>query len=289
MRTQDFGPLPERITFTVDVEDHVGAETGTPRYLAMTHRVLDFLAERRAVGTFFIVGDIAERTPGLVREIARQGHEIGSHSHRHRPLPQQDCRRLRDTLATSRKLLEDLAGTPVQGFRAPQFSLMPASAWALDALQEAGFTYSSSIVPGRGFGCGWPGAPTEPFFWHNGLLELPCPVGKVALFRLPFLGGMYLRYLPPWRLRQASRSRSTDVMWTYCHPYDFDTDEPFQRLPGRSLAASFFLWWNRGLTLHRLDVILHGRRTVAFRDLLDELGRGARPFAPSMPVAAAAA
>lgn len=287
MRTQDFGPLPERITFTVDVEDHVGTAGDRPRYVAMTRRVLDFLAERQAVGTFFIVGDIAERTPGLVREIAARGHEIASHSHRHVTLPGRRDAGFAEALAGSRRRLEDLADAPVQGFRAPQFSLVPTSAWALDALAEAGFTYSSSIVPGKGIGCGWPGAPSEPFLWRNGLLELPCPVGKVAVFRLPFLGGMYLRYLPPWRLRQASRSRSTDVMWTYCHPYDFDTEEPFRRLPGRSVASSFFLWWNRGLTLHRLDVILRGRRTAAFRDLLAELSAAARPFDP--PIAGAAA
>ena len=281
MRTEDFRPLPERITFTVDVEDHAGADGGEPRYVAMAERILDFLAERQAVGTFFVVGDVAERTPGLVRAIARQGHEIASHSHRHTPLPERRDEHFRQEIGASRRLLEDLAGTPVLGFRAPQFSLVPASGWALDALAEAGFTYSSSIVPGKGIGCGWPGAPAEPFLWRNGLLELPCPIGRVALFQLPFLGGMYLRYLPPWRLRQASRSRSTDVMWTYCHPYDFDTEEPFRRLPGRSLASSFFLWWNRGLTLHRLDVILRGRRTVAFRDLLAELSLAARPFEPA--------
>ena len=51
MRTHDFRPLPERITFTVDVEDHVGTAGDRPRYVAMTRRVLDFLAERQAVGT----------------------------------------------------------------------------------------------------------------------------------------------------------------------------------------------------------------------------------------------
>ena len=76
MRTQDFRPLPERITFTVDVEDHVGTAGDTPRYVAMTRRVLDFLAERRAVGTFFVVGDIAERTGmplGTIKSHIRRG------------------------------------------------------------------------------------------------------------------------------------------------------------------------------------------------------------------------
>jgi polysaccharide deacetylase family protein (PEP-CTERM system associated) len=281
MQARDFAALPERITFTVDVEDHAGASSDRPRYPAMTRRILEFLAERDVLATFFVVGDVAERTPALVREIARHGHEIASHSHRHRPLPADDPRAFRRRITASKRLLEDLAGTPVLGFRAPLFSLVPASAWALDVLVEAGFAYSSSVVPARSFGFGWAGAPTTPFCWPNGLLELPCPVGRVGFFRLPFLGGMYLRYLPPWRLRQASRSRSTDVVWTYCHPYDFDTDEPFRRLPGTGLLTSFFLWWNRGLTLHRLDAILRGRRTAPFRDLHDGLRASADPFIPA--------
>jgi hypothetical protein len=101
----------------------------------------------------------------------------------------------------------------------------------------------------------------------------------VGPFRLPFLGGMYLRYLPPWRLRQATRNRAPGLVWTYCHPYDFDTDEPFRRRPGQGWASSFFLWWNRGLTLERLDLILRGRRTVTFRDLCPELAASAVEFA----------
>jgi polysaccharide deacetylase family protein (PEP-CTERM system associated) len=279
MLAQDFAPLPERITFTVDVEDAAEGGDGLERCRAMVGRLLEFLTLRDAVATFFVVGDVAERSPGLVREIAAAGHEIASHSYRHTSLAVEDSRRFRSGTRASRRLLEDLAGTPVLGFRAPLFSLTPATAgWALDALAEAGFAYSSSIVPGRAFRSGWAGAPSEPFRWPGGLLELPCPVGKVGPFRLPFLGGMYLRYLPPWRLRQATRNRAPGLVWTYCHPYDFDTDEPFRRRPGQGWASSFFLWWNRGLTLERLDLILRGRRTVTFRDLCPELAASAVEF-----------
>lgn len=273
MRVEDFAPLPTRITFTVDVEDHIARQDGVPRYVAMTDRILDFLDERGVKATFFVVGDIVDRTPELIRRVAGQGHEIASHSYRHVALPLEDAPTFRRAVADHRRRLEDLAGTAVQGFRAPLFSLTPASAWALDAIADAGFRYSSSIVPARTFGHHWARAPTEPFRWPNGLVELPCPVGRVAFFTMPFLGGMYLRYLPPWRLRQASRGRAAGAVWTYCHPYDFDTEEPFQRLPGRKAASSLFLWWNRGSILHRLDLILQGRRTVTFAELRPLLGQ----------------
>ncbi len=247
-------------------------QDGAPRYVAMTDRILDFLGERGVEATFFVVGDIAGRTPELIRRVAAQGHEIASHSYRHVPLTLEDRAVFRRAIADHRRRLEDLAGAAVRGFRAPLFSLVPATAWAIEALADAGFDYSSSIVPARAFGHHWAGAPTEPFRWPNGLLELPCPVGRVAFFTMPFLGGMYLRYLPPWRLRQASRGRAAGSVWTYCHPYDFDTEEPFRRLPGRKAASSLFLWWNRGSILHRLDLILQGRETVTFAKLRPLLG-----------------
>jgi hypothetical protein len=91
---------------------------------------------------------------------------------------------------------------------------------------------------------------------------------------------MYLRYLPPSHLRQAARSCSTDAVWTYCHPYDLDSEEPFRRLPRVGLVSSFFLWWNRGLTLERLDLIVRGRHPAPFRDLYAELAMSAVPFTP---------
>jgi peptidoglycan-N-acetylglucosamine deacetylase len=283
MRAEDFFPLPERITFTVDVEDHhapAAPGEGPSPCAAMTARILDFLAEREIRGTFFVVGDVAERMPGLIREIAARGHEVASHSHRHVPLVEEPRDRFAAAIGASKRLLEDLAGAPVLGFRAPLFSLTPESAWAVDVLYEAGFLYSSSVVPAPTLAFGWRGVPPTPFRWPCGLLELPCPVGAMGPFRLPFLGGMYLRYLPPSHLRQAARSCSTDAVWTYCHPYDLDSEEPFRRLPRVGLVSSFFLWWNRGLTLERLDLIVRGRHPAPFRDLYAELAMSAIPFTP---------
>jgi polysaccharide deacetylase family protein (PEP-CTERM system associated) len=244
----------------------------------MTFRILDFLTARDAVGTFFVTGEVARSSPDLVRMIADHGHEVASHGDRHVPLSQLEPTGFSRENADHRRKLEDIAGVPVVGFRAPFFSLTPACAWATDALSAAGFRYSSSVVPSRCFAYGWPGAPSEPFLWPAGLLELPCPVGRLGPFRLPFLGGMYLRYLPPWRLRQAARSVSGEVVWTYCHPYDFDTEEPLHLVPGHGAASSFFLWWNRATIWHRLSVIMDGRQTATFAALFAESAARARPF-----------
>lgn len=281
MRAKDFASLPRRLTMTVDVEDHTAGTQKPARYPSMTLKLLDFLSERGLLSTFFVVGDVARRSPELVRAIVAAGHEIGSHSHRHVPLARENAAKFSNVARDSRRFLEDLAGTPVTGFRAPVFSLVPATAWAIDALAEAGFRYSSSVLPVAGPGGGWPGAPCDPFRWPNGLMELPCPVGRVGPLRLPFLGGTYLRYLPPWRLRQAARRCSTETVWAYCHPYDVDTEERFRRLPEIGLISSLFLWCNRGSMLHRLEMLLEGRISIPLARRLDELTRHAQTFIPA--------
>jgi peptidoglycan/xylan/chitin deacetylase (PgdA/CDA1 family) len=112
--------------------------------------------------SFFVLGEVAEAHPALVRRIARAGHEIGFHGARHEFLasvgPARFAAELRDWLPR----LGELAGAPVCGFRAPYFSLTPASAWALPLLAEQNLNYDASIYPARNDRYGWPGAPRTP-------------------------------------------------------------------------------------------------------------------------------
>lgn len=274
-----FAALPAQLTFTVDVEDH-DAAAGPGRHVAATRGILDLLDRHGAKGTFFVVGRTAGRAPALVREIARRGHEVASHGHRHVPLTREDDPdAFRRETTRARLVLEDLAGTPVLGFRAAVFSLTSRTLWAVDALREAGFAYSSSVLPARSLAYGLPGAPDGPFRWPNGLLELPCPVGRAGPLAMPCLGGMYLRFLPPWRLRQLARSIPPEAaVWTYCHPYDVDLDEPWlARVP----LAGPFTRRNRGVAARRLAALMAGRTSVPFRDLLPALAARAIPFTPS--------
>ncbi|MBV8522847.1 MAG: polysaccharide deacetylase family protein [Acetobacteraceae bacterium] len=242
----------QHITFTVDVEDYRRGQ-GRDRCVANTTALLGFFKRFAIRATFFIDASLAADVPGLVREIARRGHEVACHSFRHRPLTEENRAHFGAALADARAQLEDWAGGRVVGFRAPEFSLTPATAWAVEAIGEAGFLYSSSVLPGRGLAHGWPGAPPQPFLWSNGVLEIPCPVGQIGRFSLAFLGGMYLRYLPPWRLRWLAAQLGDQVRWTYCHPYDIDTEEGLVRVPGKGWLASLFLCCNRRVLLRRWE------------------------------------
>ena len=268
----DFASLPRHYTFTVDVEDHLPAAMGSRRFEAMTMRLLDLLDEHGGSGTFFVVGEIVERAPGLVQAIAARGHEVASHGHRHVPLDQLSAPDFGAAVAATKRRLEDVVGDAVLGFRAPRFSLHAPTGWAIEQIERAGFSYSSSVLPARLPWTGVAAAPRGPFRWHNSsLLEVPCPVGAAGPFRAPCLGGLYLRYLPHWRLQQLLLTLDAEAVWTYCHPYDLDLDEPFTRLRDCGLIASFLLWWQRRHFVERLAAIMTGRSSASFKHRLPEL------------------
>jgi polysaccharide deacetylase family protein (PEP-CTERM system associated) len=245
------------ISFTLDLED--GRETGAKadRLEGVTRRLLAFLAEREVRGTVFVVGELAEGHPALVRDVADQGHEIALHAYRHVPLTKLDEAAFRSDTIRGKLFLEDLTGREVVGYRAPIFSLVRSTAWAADILGELGFTYSSSVLPAKSPLFGFPGCPSTPFTWPSGLVELPVPVAAFGSTGIPFLGGVYLRVLP-WPfvklgLITCGRGQS---LWTYCHAHDFDADEPFRLIDDLGWAGSRLFFANRGRMFDRIDRLI---------------------------------
>ena len=144
--------------------------------------------------------------------------------------------------------------------------------WAVDCLTALGFKYSSSVLPAAHPLYGFPGAPNLPFRWPTGLVELPVPIHRVLGKNLPYLGGVYLRYLPSKiALRWARAKPSAQVLWTYCHPYDFDSTEPFCRIKGANFLTSMILWLNRENTLVKIGNILSGTSGAPLRERVVEL------------------
>ena len=260
------------VTFTLDLEDHRPSPDADERYPALTRQVLDFLDVRAVRGTFFVVGESAEAHPELVGEIAARGHEIALHGWRHTPLTELTPDTFRADVTRGRALLEDLSGTPVRGFRAPTFSLVPESRWAVDELLEAGFTYSSSVLPARSPLFGDPSVAATPFRWPNGLVELPCPVVRAGGLGLPYLGGVYLRAIPGGASALARRTAGrAQLLWIYCHPYDFDPDEEFWVVPDAGRLGSRLLWYNRRRTFAKIEAMLRGRAGPPLVERLTEV------------------
>ncbi len=275
------------VTFTLDLEDHRPDDSFPLRYPTVMREVLAFLAERNVVGTVFVVGVVAEAQPDLVREVAAAGHEIALHSWAHTHLTDQTPEVFAAETRRGKALLEDLAGAPVVGFRAPTFSLVPDSLWATEVLAEEGFTYSSSVLSAPNPLFGYPGAPTEPFVWPSGLAEFPAPLAGIGPVHVPFLGGTYFRLLP-WPVIAAAR-RFGDVgpaPWTYVHPYDFDTEERYWPVPDAGRLAPL-LWVGRRRALAKMDRLLAAGAGLPLRDRIADAVAGG-VFGPATSAATTA-
>ncbi len=261
------------LTFTLDLEDHRPSDAVAERYPMLARRLLDWLEIRDITATVFVVGEIADRHEGLLARIADAGHEIGMHGWTHEPLPALGIERFAAETAAGKARLEAATGQAVVGYRAPIFSLVPASDWAPEVLADLGFEYSSSVLPARNPQYGWDGAPTGPYRWPSGLLELPSPTGGIGRFAVPALGGAYLRILP-WSVvrRTGERQPAGAVGWTYCHPYDFDPDERYWVVPEVGPLASRLLWFNRKHMLDRLDRLFEAGAAAPLRDRARALG-----------------
>jgi peptidoglycan-N-acetylglucosamine deacetylase len=251
---------PAPVTFSLDLEDHRPADAPWPeRYRAITERVLELVEARGHRATVFVVGELADEHPELVRSIAARGHEVALHAWRHVPLTEQDPDTFAAETRRAQELLGELAGRPVVGFRAPTASLVPASAWAVDVLGDLGFTYSSSVLPAPNPLFGWPGAPRDVFRWPNGLVEVPLPVTGTRRVALPLLGGVYFRAVP-WPVVRAARrlAERHRMPCMYCHPYDFDPDEPRWAVPDVPAWGRYLLWYNRRRMLAKVSRLLDG-------------------------------
>ena len=185
------------------------------------------------------------------------GHELGVHGLHHIPNDLLGAERFRSDNREAKTILSELAGTEVTLYRAPQYSLIPSTPWVPEILSELGFIASSSVLPARSPLYGWPGAPSNPFRWSSGLIELPSPVMKLGPVVVPFLGGTYLRLLPAALRRRGVRSADAEtVLWTYCHPWEFDPDEKFYVYEHGGWLVSRSGWWNRKGMLKRVEATM---------------------------------
>ncbi len=202
------------------------------RLAATTEKVLDILEEHRTRATFFVLSWNAVRMPSLVEQIHRRGHEIASHGFAHHLVYRQGPTGFAEDLARSLRVLREITGQPVRGYRAPSFSITRESGWAFEILMDHGVEYDSSVLPARRPYCGVPDAPRGPWLVNGAagrsLTELPPSTLRILGHNIPFSGGGYLRALPyrvvRWGLRRVNRAGLPGVV--YLHPWELDPDHP---------------------------------------------------------------
>jgi polysaccharide deacetylase family protein (PEP-CTERM system associated) len=233
-----------RHIFTVDVEEYFQVEAFSEyveredwdkypgRVDEPTIRLLDLLDTHCVRGTFFILGWLAERNPGLVRRIAAAGHEIGSHGYEHRMITRMTPEEFRIDVRKSKAILEDITGVAVRGYRAPTFSIVSKTSWAYPILLEEGYRYSSSVFPVWHDRYGWPDFGDEPKKMATGdagdLWEVPLSAGFIGPMKVPFGGGGYLRSYPLFLTKRFLNNfiRSGKPVLLYIHPWELDSRQP---------------------------------------------------------------
>jgi polysaccharide deacetylase family protein (PEP-CTERM system associated) len=269
------GQFDVLLTFTLDLEQH--RSDGVLRYPAVVERLLEDLGDLDVRGTFFVVGDVVAAQPDLVRRVAAAGHELASHDFRHVAWRERSPVEVLADLRRAREDLEQLIGRTVRGVRAPFFSLTRKTPWGPSVVAEAGFDYSSSVLPAANPMSGLPGAPRRPFYWSEGPLELPVPLLGRGKFALPVLGGLYLRLLPMASARTLKAGPGPQAMWTYAHPYDLDPEENLARVHGSGALLTALLAMRRRRMWPRLRELL---RNAAAPPLAERVDAGEFAGAP---------
>lgn len=273
---------------TVDVEDyfHVAAfssnisrndwPTIESRVIGNTQKLLAIFDQFDVRGTFFVLGCVAQQYPQLVREIVQYGHEIACHGFSHRLIYEQTPGEFREETVRAKKLLEDITGSGVIGYRAASYSITRKSLWALDILVELGFLYDSSIFPVHHDRYGIPNAIRVPHHLSTPkaftIVEWPLSTARVLGFKLPVAGGGYFRLLPywlsKWGLASINRSEEKPFIF-YLHPWELDTGQP--RVAASKLSQ-FRHYTNIDKCETRLRSLLHDFQFGTARDSLVELG-----------------
>lgn len=253
---------------SVDVEDYfqVWALSSTirredwgsysPRVEDATRRVLDLFDRHRAKATFFTLGWIAERAPGLVCDIVARGHELASHGYDHTKAFDQTPDEFRADVAKTKRILEDLGGVAVKGFRAAGFSIDARTPWAHEILAGTGHLYSSSSHPIAHDHYGDPLAPRSP---HRrcGIIEAPVATAEVFGRRVSSAGGGWFR-AAPYALSRRLIARAAKTIdgpaIFYFHPWEIDAGQP--RVEGLPAKSRFRHYLNLDRMEGKLDRLL---------------------------------
>lgn len=267
---------------TFDIEDwyhanYAGVELSTYRGNASHFRanmdlLLQLCSDAGCKATFFVLGQIGEQYPAVVRDIFSAGHEVASHGYGHQLAYQQTYAEFRADVKKSADILQTLTGEKIWGYRAPSWSIIETNHHYLQALEELGLRYDASIFPVKTFLYGIPDAPTE--IHHpsvNGrqleLLEVPMSVWRIGGRNIGYSGGFYFRLFPSWLIKRIIRSgnRSGRHSIVYLHPREVDPTGQRLDLPP---LQSFIQYYNVAGAQAKLAGILRSFQFTSIRQRL---------------------
>lgn len=254
---------------TIDVEDYFQVSAFenlvspdqwdgmAPRVEANTDRLLQLFDDHNTTATFFMLGWVAERFPQLVQRIVEQGHELASHGIMHQRASSQSRDEFKADAGGAKRLLEDLSGKQVLGYRAPSFSFTKENLWVYDVLAEEGYVYSSSVYPVVHDHYGIPDAPRFRYETPSGVDEIPLSTLPLMGRNVPISGGGYFRLYPymftRWAVSRFMKREEQPYIF-YLHPWEVDPNQP--RMEGASAKSRFRHYLNLDKVEQRLGRLL---------------------------------
>lgn len=234
------------------------------RVVQNTNKILAMLKKEKVKATFFVLGYVAEHFPQLVKNIANEGHEVASHGYNHKPLTKQTPSEFEEDLLKSLKILKEIIGEEVWGYRAPQFTVVEKTSWAINILKKNGLRYDSSIFPVKTPLYGVPDAPLFPYRISSAnikrdnpkedFLEFPLSVYRIPIIKknVPIAGGFYLRFFPygfiSYAIKKINEKNQSAIC--YLHPWELDSQNP------RISALKWYHYYRLGSTEKKFKQLL---------------------------------
>lgn len=228
--------------------------------------ILNLLEKYNTKATFFVLGEVAEKNPDLIKEIKNRGHEIASHGYDHKSLKQMTAENFEKDIIRSKNILKSITGENPIGYRAPTFSIDNSTKWAIGILEKQGFRYDSSIFPTKTHLYGVPNAPLNPYYPSKedvskerrdkrGIIEFPMTVLPLKFYNLPISGGFYLRLLPDLIIKAGIKNRNKKGFpaMIYIHPWETYPKTPRIR---HGLISDFINYHGIDSALDKLESLL---------------------------------
>jgi hypothetical protein len=266
-----------------------GADRPRGDVIEPTNKLLALFQRHDCRATFFVLGEMAQWYPDLVREIADRGHEIACHGMHHVDMTVLGPEQFATQLRQAREVLAAATGHVPVGYRAPNLVFEP---WATRILEAEGFLYDSSVCVSRSIGGkykGWSGAPIHPYRPHYenvasaggaSLIELPLP--PFPILRLSAGSGIMTRVLGyQWSSIAVHAAIRTGDTGYYFHPWEVGACPPQGN--SHSLKSRLFLRRTGPWMLNAVDRMLSAfsGRVMTARDAADRFV--ARPLGSHIP------
>jgi polysaccharide deacetylase family protein (PEP-CTERM system associated) len=236
--------------------------------------LLELLSIYSCKATMFVLGKFALKFPEMVKKIKKEGHEVASHGFGHKSNFLLNFKEFKKDLEDSKKILEDITGENILGYRAPDFSINEKNFYYLNVLGELGFTYDSSVFPIKLKRYGISNFPSYPIkiVLNNNreLYEFPIGTSKFYGIKIPTGGGGYHRLFPAFFLKMAINNSLKKYKYfvSYFHPYEFNYNE-FSEI---KIKIPLFLKIHQGIgrkgMVNKLKGILSSFKIYKIEDLI---------------------